>query len=435
MPASARAGVFDPRVFTLANGLEVVVIEDPRMPAVVHMVWYKAGSADEPRGKSGVAHYLEHLMFKGTRTHGPGEFSRLVAVNGGRENAFTALDYTGYHQTVARDRLELVMKLEADRMANLAVTEEQAAPELLVVLEERRTRIDNEPGAQLDEQMRAILFPDHPYGISIIGREHEIRALTLADARAFYARHYAPNNAILVVAGDIALDALKPLVEKYYGAIPARELAPRVRASDPPPVAARRVVLESARVKRPSVHRNYLAPGHRSASAAMPGAPGMAHALEVLAEILGGGATSRLYAALVVARKLAVGASAHYDSGARDDSRFTFGVVPRDGTTAAELEAALDAEIARVLDSGVMADEVARAKRRLQSGAIYVRDSLQAGARTLGAALAVGRSVADVESWPERIGAVEVEQVNAAARAILRPERSVTGLLLPKAAP
>ncbi len=426
LPASLDAKVFDPKRYVLANGLEVVVIEDPRMPAVVHMVWYKAGSADEPRGKSGIAHYLEHMMFKGTREVAPGVFSRMVAANGGRENAFTTLDYTAYHQTVARDRLELVMKLEADRMANLVVSEEQAVPELQVVLEERRSRIDNEPSSQLDEQVRAALFLNHPYAIPVIGWEHEIRDLTAQDAREFYARHYAPNNAVLVVAGDVTASALLPLVEKHYGAIGRRAVPARTWTAEPPPIAARRVSLESPRVKRPSLHRSYLAPSHHTAKA------GEAHALEVLVEILGGGATSRLHRALVVDRPLAVGVAAYYDSGTREDTRFALGAVPRDATSLAELEAALDVEINRLLADGVTVEEVARAQGRMQNAAIYARDSLQTGARTLGAALAVGRSVEDVESWPARIGAVTPAQVRDAARAVLRRERSVTGTLVPQ---
>jgi zinc protease len=427
-PAALDAKVFDPARFVLPNGLEVVVVEDPRMPAVVHMVWYKVGSADEPRGKSGIAHYLEHMMFKGTRDQSPGAFSRMVAANGGRENAFTNFDFTAYHQTVARDRLELVMKLEADRMANLIVTEDQAAPELQVVLEERRSRIDNEPSAQLDEKVRAALFAGHPYAIPVIGFEDEIRGLTAADARDFYARHYAPNNAILVVAGDVTAAQLRPLVERYYGAVPRREVPDRARAPVPETAGARRVSLESPRVRRASLHRSFLAPSHRTAP------PGHAYALEVLSEILGG-PTGRLHRALVLDRAVAVGASAYYDSGTRENSRFAFGAVPRDNTSLEVLEAALDAEIAVLLRDGVSRDEVERAQRRLQSAAIYARDSLQTGARAFGAALAVGRSVADVEEWPARIGAVTPEQVNVAARAVLKPERSVTGTLLPKATP
>ena len=226
------------------------------------MLWYKIGAADEPTGLSGVAHYLEHLMFKGTETLAPGEFSELVAANGGRENAFTGQDYTAYHQTVARDRLELVMRLEADRMANLMLTDEVARPEVLVVLEERRSRIDNNPHAKLGEQMRAALYLNHQYGQPIIGWEHEIQRLSTDNVTAFYRRYYAPNNAILVVAGDITAEELRPLAEKYYGAIPARPVPPRIRPMEPPPTAARRVIFETPDVRQPALIRNYLAPSY-----------------------------------------------------------------------------------------------------------------------------------------------------------------------------
>ena len=421
----ADAAVFNPRTFTMANGMQVVVVENHRIPAVTHMVWYKAGAADEPRGKSGIAHYLEHLMFKGTRVYGPGEFSRRVAVNGGRENAFTSHDYTAYHQTVARERLELVMKLEADRMTNLKLTPKLAKPELQVVLEERRARIENEPAAQLDEQVRAALFVHHPYGIPVIGWEPEIKELTAKDALAFYRARYAPNNAILVIAGDITLEQVKPLAEKYYGAIPARPIALRMRGIEPAPIAMRRVVLESPRARRPSFSRSYLAPSYHK------GEPDQAYALALLSEILGGGGTSRLYRSLVIEQRLAVGAGTGYDPDARDLSRFVIQVSPREGIELPALEAAVDAEIARLLADGVSEDEVDRAKKRLQASAIYARDSLQTGARVLGAALAVDGTIADVEAWPERIGAVTPTQVTEAARRVLQPGRSVTGFLIP----
>ena len=421
----AAAGVFNPESFTLANGLEVVVVENHRVPAVTQMVWYRVGAADEPVGKSGVAHYLEHLMFKGTDRFPPGEFSRLVAESGGRENAFIAQDYTGYYQTVARDRLELVMELEADRMTNLLLSAELARPELAVVLEERRSRIENDPGSRLGEQLGAALYLNHPYGTPIIGWMHEVAALTPADAIDFYERHYAPNNAVLVFSGDVTAEELRPLVEKYYGAIPAREIAPRVRPAEPPPEAARRVTVESAQVQQPSWSRSYLAPSY------ITGEAEHAYPLEVLAEVFGGSATSQLYRRLVVERKLAVAAGAYYSPGAIDQTQFSIYVTPRNGVGLDEIEAAVDEEIAALLADGVDAAEVARARERLQAAAIYARDGLQAGARSLGMALAARRTVEDVEAWPDRIGAVTAEAIDLAARAVLRPARSVTGLLLP----
>ena len=259
---AATAQVFNPETFTLSNGMQVVVISNHRSPIVTHMVWYRTGAADEAWGKSGIAHFLEHLMFRGTHEMPPGEFSKTVARNGGRDNAFTSYDYTGYFQNVARDRLELVMKLEADRMVNLVLTDEIVNPERDVILEERRQVVENRPGSLLREQMGAAMYLNHPYGRPVIGWEHEIRGLTREDAISWYRTYYAPNNAILVVAGDITAADLKPLAERYYGPIAARPVPERVRPQEPPPRAARRVELKDPRVAQPSVTRNYLAPSY-----------------------------------------------------------------------------------------------------------------------------------------------------------------------------
>ncbi len=423
--APARAGVFNPETFILENGLRVVVIANHRLPVVTQMIWYRVGSADDPPGKSGLAHFLEHLMFKGTKTVAPREFSRLVARNGGRENAFTTNDSTAYYQTVAADRLELVMKLEADRMTNLVLTDKDVLPERDVILEERRSRIDNHPAALLDEQMSAALFLNHPYRIPVIGWKHEVERLTTEDALAFYRRFYAPNNAILIVAGDITAEKLRPLAEKYYGAIPSREAPERARLGEPPQRAARRVVLKSERVREPRWGRDYLAPSYAA------GETRQAHALQVLEQILSGGSTSRLYKALVVEKKVAVSAGAHYGADALDLATFTVFGRPRPGIGMDRFEAAMEAELGRLLADGVSAEEVQRAKKRLLAGAIYARDSLRRGAVVIGRALTTGQTIEDVEEWPERIEAVTVDQVNEAARAVLVPSKSVTGLLLP----
>lgn len=424
-PAGAR--VFDPETFTLANGMQVVVVTNRRAPIVTHMVWYRAGAGDEVQGRSGIAHFLEHLMFKGTEQVGPGEFSRIVARNGGRDNAFTSHDYTGYFQNVARDRLEAVMRIEADRMANLQLREDEVLSERDVILEERRQVIDSRPPARLREQLFAALFLNHPYGRPIIGWLHEMRTLTRQDAIDWYRRWYAPNNAILIVAGDISAAELRPLAERTYGVIPARPVPERVRPQEPPPQSARRVELRDERVQQPSFTRLWLAPSYRS-----PGGE-RGYALEVLADILGGGQTARLARVLVEERSLAVNAGAFYDPDALDQTTFGISASPRPGVDIAALEAAIDEELARVVADGVSADEVARAIQRMQDSAVFGRDSLQTGARVFGQVLTTGGTVADVEQWPERIAAVTADQVNAAARAVLRPEASVTGLLLPRA--
>ena len=422
---SAGAGVFDPETFTLKNGMAVVVIPNHRVPVVTHMVWYKVGSADEPPGKSGIAHFLEHLMFKGTRKLASGEFSRILARNGGRENAFTSHDYTGYYQSIAVDRLEMVMEMEADRMTNLVFDAKEVEPERQVIFEERRNRTGNNPSALLAEHVNATLYLNHPYRRPIIGWEHEIRGLTIADLMSFYRRWYVPNNAILVVAGDITAEELRPLAEKTYGRIPAAPARLRVRPGEPPHRAARRVTLKDPRVRQPSWSRTFLAPSYTE------GATEQAYALQVLAEILGG-ATGPLYRSLVVEQKLAVSAGAFFDPSRLGPGTFGFYASPRPGVSMEKLEAAMEAELARVVDKGVTGKEARRAKGRLQAEAVYARDSLGTGARVLGGALAIGLTVEDVESWPERIGAVTVPEINAAARDVLGQAASVTALLLPE---
>lgn len=421
----AVAGVFNPESFTLENGLTVVVLTNDRLPVVSQMVWYRVGAADDPPGKSGLAHFLEHLMFRGTGDIEPGEFSRIIARNGGRDNAFTSQDATGYYQTVAADRLELVMSLEADRMANLALDEKEVLPERQVIIEERRTRTDNNPAALLREQVNAALFLHHPYRIPTIGWRHEMEGLSREDALDFYKRHYAPNNAILIISGDATVETVRPLAEKYYGVIKPQDVPPRVRAKEPPQVAARRVTLESDRVREPRFSRTYLAPSYTT------GAKEHAYALQVLENILSGGATSRIYSKLVVKDELAVSAWAGYDPNNYDWGTFMIGGQPRGEVSIAALETALDAEIARLLKDGVSDTEVEEAKAKLIANATYARDSLRQGAQVIGTALTGGRTIEDVEAWPDRIQAVTAEQVNAAARHVFDLTQSVTGVLLP----
>lgn len=423
-PAAAR--VFDPETFNLPNGLQVVVISNKRAPVVTHMVWYRIGAADEKPGKSGIAHFLEHLMFKGTPDIPPGEYSKIIARNGGRDNAFTSYDYTGYFQNVARDRLELVMRMEADRMSNLVLTDAVVDPEREVIIEERRSVVDNRPASRLREQMQAALYLNHPYQRPVIGWLHEMRGLTRQDAIDWYKTYYTPNNAILIVAGDITAAELKPLAEKYYGPIPSRAIPERVRPQEPPPQAARRMELKDARVQQPALSRMYLAPSYTSAGKEH------AYALQVLADLLGGGTTSRLYRSLVLEKNVAAGAGSYYDADTFDQTSFGFSVTPRNGAAMGDVEAALDAVLAKLVADGVSAEEVDRTKARMRAAAVLARDSLQSGARVIGTALTTGQTIEDVESWPERIDAVTKDDVDRAARYLLQPERSVTGLLLPK---
>jgi zinc protease len=417
---------FGAKSFTLANGLQVVVIENHRAPIVTQMIWYKVGSADEHRGKTGIAHFLEHLMFKGTKETPPGAFSRIVAQNGGQENAFTTADYTAFYQNVAADRLELVMKLESERMTGLVLSDAVVLPERDVIVEERHTRIDNVPSALLREQVDAALFLNHPYHNPVIGWEHEMRGLTTQDALDFYRSWYAPNNAVLVVGGDVGLEEVRALAEKYYGPIPARPVPARHRAEEPPKVASTRLVMRSPRAGEPSWSRSYLAPSYTA------GDRQYAYALQVLAEALGGGVTSRLYRALVLQQGVALAAGAYYDPGALDLAIFGFYATPKKGVAIADLESALEAVVKAALKDGLTPEEVDRAKRHMQQQAVYARDGLDGPARIVGAALATGRSLDDVETWPQHIGAVTVDEVNAAARLVIHEEIGVTGVLLPE---
>lgn len=426
LQSPAAAKVFDPVSFTLDNGLQVVVVVNRRAPIVHHSVWYRVGAADEQAGESGLAHFVEHLMFKGTESLAPGEFSEIIAANGGRENAFTSWDFTGYFQTVAADRLEIMMKHEADRMANLVLSDAVVDPERDVVLEERRSRVDNEPRGQLAELIRATLFLNHPYRIPIIGWDHEIRQLNTEAALRFYERWYAPNNAVLIVAGDVDPQAVRDLAEQYYGPIPAGDFPPRQRVAEPPQNGAREVTLRSPRVREPSFSISYLAPGYRQAEGPE------AYALQVLSEILSGGATGRLYSRLVVAQGIAASAGAGYSPMAYDYATFIFSASPRPGGELEPVEAALRAEIALLLEEGVSEAEVAAAKKRLSAGAVFARDNLSTAPRIIGTALTTGSSLEAIEAWPERIEAVTAEAVNAVAKKVLREEQSVTAYLLPK---
>ena len=424
--SAQAAGLYDADHFELANGMQVVVISDHRAPVVTHMIWYKVGAADEPPGRSGIAHFLEHLMFKGTTTVASGEFSKVVARNGGRENAFTSFDFTGYYQTVASDRLEIVMRLEADRMRNLVFEEQSFEAERQVVLEERSSRTDNDPSSLFAEQLTAAQYLNHPYATPVIGWEHEIRALTVDEVQAFYDRHYGPNNAVLTVAGDVTPDVVRRLAEKYYGVIAPVDIPPRVRPQEPPQIAARRLEYSHERIARPSFRRTYLAP---SASA---GKTEHALPLVLLSEILGGGSTSRLYQSLVVEQKIASSSGAYYSGSGLDQSQFYVFASPADGRSLADVEEAVDAVIAEIVENGVSEAALARAKTGFIASTIYARDNVRSAARIYGRALTTGRTVEHVKTFPERIEKVTADDVHRAARHVFELRRSVTGLQSPE---
>ncbi len=362
LPAHAQTIDDYVTTFTLDNGMDVVVIEDHRAPVVTNMVWYKAGSADEPPGSSGVAHFLEHLLFKDTETLAPGEFSKTVAANGGTDNAFTSYDYTGYYQRIAADRLELVMKMEADRMVNLQLDEADILTERDVIIEERNTRTENDPGALFGEQRNAALYLNHPYGTPIIGWRHEMETLNLQQALAYYEKFYAPNNAILIVAGDVLPEDVRALAEKYFGPIPANpELGERIRPQEPPQTAERRLQFKDPRVAQPYVIRSYLAPERD------PGAQEKAAALSLLSEVLGGGQTSVLSKKLQFDTQTAVYAGAFYRGLSYDDTSFGLIIVPSEGVTLQEAEDALDQAVAEFLEEGIDDEQLERIKFQLKA--------------------------------------------------------------------
>jgi zinc protease len=415
-----------PASFTLGNGLQVVVIPDHRTPVVTQMIWYKVGSADETPGKSGLAHFLEHLMFKGTAKHPAGEFSQTVLKIGGNENAFTSTDYTGYFQRVPRDQLAKMMEFEADRMTGLILKDENVLPERDVVLEEYNMRVANNPEARLTEQIMAALYLNHPYGRPVIGWHPEIEKLDREDALAFYRRFYAPNNAILVIAGDVEAADIRPMAEKTFGpvapqpAIPAR----RIRPQEPEPVAPRTVTLADPQVEQPTVKRYYLVPSAATAAAAESAA------LDVLAQLMGGGSNSYLYRALVVDRPLAVNAGAAYQGTSLDATQFSISASPRSGVEFAQVEQVVDTVISDIVQNPIRAEDLERVKTQLIAEAIYAQDNQATLARWFGGALTTGLSIEDIRSWPDRIRAVTAEQVRAAAQKWLDKKRSVTGYLI-----
>jgi zinc protease len=427
-PQAARAFAPDIETFTLDNGMEVVVVPDRRAPVVTHMVWYRAGAADELIGQSGAAHFFEHLMFKGTKDNPGDSFSRFISSVGGQENAFTSLDYTAYFQRVAREYLGDMMRFEADRMTNLILSEEVVETERGVIIEERNSRTDNNPSAQLGEALSATLWFEHPYGRPVIGWMHEIRSLTRENLLDFYKRFYTPNNAILIVAGDVTVEEVRALAEEHYGKIANRVEVKRERVQEPVHRTHRRVELRSPLASQPSLRRSYVVPSFNT------GADGEGEALDLLAEVLGGGSTSHLYKRLVKERGIAVSAGAYYRGSAFDDSELMVFATPAPGTSLPELEAAIDEEIAALLDGGIDPAKLDRIKSKLLASAVYARDSQSSMARIFGIALTTGGTVQEVLDWPEQVKAVTAEQMLEAGNTYLRLDRAATGYLIPEPA-
>ena len=410
----------------LDNGLEIIVIPDFRADVVTHMLWYRVGSADEPPGKSGIAHFFEHLMFRGTENIASGDFSKIVAQLGGQDNAFTSYDFTAYFQRIHKDKLGRMMAMEAERMQKLIIEPEIVAVERDVILEERSMRVDSRPGSLLAEQMRKRLHAGTAYAVPVIGWRDEIAALNAKDARAFYRRYYAPDNAVLVVAGAVSLDEVTALAEQYYGPLRPSGRPPEARqAAQDLTVAdyARPQVRADSRVRQFAWQRLYRLPQYDSER------DSEFAAASVLAEILGGGLTGRLYQALVVEQKLAVSAGAYADSARLNNGEFGVFASPVFGVDFDTLRIAIEAEIDRLQTASVTADELTRAKRQLVSDLIFARDSQQSMANIFGRAAILRRTPADVLAWPQRVQAVTAEDVQKVARAFLQQSHSITGHL------
>jgi zinc protease len=426
LPVSLHAEVVTS--FDLENGMKVVVIEDHRAPVVTHMVWYRVGSADEDAGKSGIAHFLEHLMFKGTDKLKSGEFSEIIAANGGQENAFTSYDYTGYYQKVSADRLALMMELESNRMQNLILSEEEVLPERDVVIEERNSRTENNPNALIGEQRRALQYFNHRYGVPVIGWKHEIAQLTRQDALDFYKKYYAPNNAILIVAGDTTPEEVRDLANQFYAPlVPSQNLPIRLRTKEPPHLAPLRIEMKDGRVRQSQLVRTYLAENRKA------GDQREAAALEMLAQLLGGsGITSYLGQELQLSQKIALNAASFYDGVSLDQDTFGIYLLPTPSTSQEDAEKALDDALQSFLTEGIDEAHFARLKNQVLAAGIYEKDSLGGLARKYGQALASGLTIEDIQAWPDVLQSVTAEDIMNAAHKVLNINNSVTAWLLPE---
>ncbi|MBK7325327.1 MAG: insulinase family protein [Propionivibrio sp.] len=426
VPADALANPFE---LQLANGLRVIVKEDHRAPTAAHMVWYHAGSMDETNGTTGVAHLLEHMMFKGTPTTGAGEFSRLVAAEGGRDNAFTSKDYTAYFQQVPKQKLAQMMQLEADRMRHLNLDPKEFAQESKVVMEERRLRTDDQPQSLLFEQMNAVALQAHPYRVPVIGWMNDLENMTVGDARDWYERWYVPNNAIVVIVGDVDHMEVFKLAEKYYGSLPPRALPARKPQDEPEQTGIRRLTVK-APAELPVVLMAYKVPVIRDVENDID-----PYALEMLAAILDGHDAARFSKSLIREQRLATSAGAGYDSTSRGPGMFYLMGSPSEGRTRTELETGLRAEIARIAKDGVAAAELARAKAQLVAGVIYKLDSMFAQAMEIGQLESVGISYQLKKRMIEKLQAVSAEQVQAVAQEYFRDERLTVAELDPQPLP
>lgn len=413
--------------YTLKNGMQLLVMPNDRLPAVTHLLMVRAGGADDPYGKTGLAHYLEHLLFSGTKRYPEGAYDRAIAKVGGEQNAYTNRDFTAYYATVPKDQLEPVMAMEADRLQHVQIDDAHAARELKVITEERNMRVENHASALFAEQIDAITFLNHPYGQPLIGWAEDMQRFTGDDARAFFARHYRASNLVLLVAGDVDVDEVRRLAQRYYGVLPAGAAPKRDWPQEPPARLARHATMRDAKLHEPRLLRQYVAPSVRSGERAQ------AMPLALYAHYLGGDATSLLYRRLVVEQKLASAVDTDYDPLNIGPSLLRIWLVPAAGVTLEQLEAALDAALEEALRQGVGAEELARVKTQLTAELVYAQDGMEKLAHLMGQLVMIGEDEHYFYQWAERVQAVSAEQMLEAAQAVFEPRRAVTGYLLPEA--
>ncbi len=407
----------------LKNGLKVIVVEDHSTPTVTFQVWYKVGSYYESFGKTGISHLLEHMMFKGTKKHPPGEFSKIVSRNGGQENAFTSRDYTAYFENWAADRLEISMELESDRMVNLLLDPQEFEREKRVVMEERRLRTEDDPTSLLVEDVYAAAFKAHPYHWPVIGWMKDIESITLEDLKRHYKTFYAPNNAVLVVVGDVRAEEVFKLAERYFGSIPPAEHIPEFSYSEPPQRGERRVVVKSTEAKLPFIFGGFHVPNAGT---------GEEYALKVLAVILGGGRSSRLYRRLVFKEKKALYAGAYYSSKTKDPSLFCFYAALQDGVSPEEAEGIIMQEIERIKKEGVSPEELEKAKNQIEADFIYGLDSNFYRAMNIGILETVGLGWRYLNTYVDNIRKVTAGDVVEAAKRYLSRDNLTVGYLIPE---
>jgi len=406
---------------TLDNGLRVLLIEDARSPIVSFQVWYRVGSRNEHRGATGIAHFLEHLMFKGTPSHGPKQFARLVEQNGGQDNAFTSQDVTSYYVDIAADKLDLVLDLEADRMQNLLLDPKEINSERQVVIEERRTRTEDDPSGFLGEEVSSIAFKAHPYGVPIIGWMDDIKRITPDEIRAFYKTYYVPNNAIIAAVGAFRADDALEKIKRRFGRIPRGKVPPPMLAVEPLQNGERRVIGKK-QAELPIVYMAWHVPNHRSDDS-VP--------LEVLSTILAGGRASRLYRDLVYQRQLALEAGGDNSYFSIDPSLFWFWATPMPGQTPEKLEAELSAHMEKLKTEPVTDEELTRAKNQIEAAFVYQEDSIHQRASLLARFELIG-GYAMKDSFLAKVRAVTAADLTRVARAWFDPDKKSVGVLLPK---